>query len=131
MLLKLTALPGDGIGPEVTYEAIRVLRETAQTFGHELSVVEKNVGGAALLASDDPLPKDTLQACRAGNAVLLGAVGGPAFDEYPGHLRPESGLLRLRRELGVFANLRPAVCYSALEGCSPLRAEVVRGTDVL
>ena len=72
-----------------------------------------------------------MQACLASGAVLLGAVGGPSFDNFPSHLRPESGLLRLRRELGVFANLRPALCFAALEDCSPLRAEVVRGTDVL
>ena len=131
MILNITALPGDGVGPEVTEEAIRVLETVAQSFGHELRVTRKNVGGAALLASKDPLPTDTLQACFSSNAVLLGAVGGPSFDEFPRHLRPESGLLRLRRELGVFANLRPAVLFPALEDCSPLRPEVVRGTDML
>jgi len=131
MLWKLTALPGDGVGPEVTEEALRVLEATAQMFGHTLTVTSKDVGGAALLSSGEPFPQDTLRACIASNAVLLGAVGGPAFDGYPGHLRPEAGLLRLRRELGVFANLRPAVCFSGLEDCSPLRTEVVRGTDVL
>ena len=131
MLWKLTALPGDGVGPEVTEEAIRVLDATAQAFGHTLNVTRKNVGGAALLSSQNPLPADTLQACISSNAVLLGAVGGPAFDGYPSHLRPEAGLLNLRRELGVFANLRPAVCFSSLEDCSPLRTNVVRGTDVL
>src|SRR2546426_7984259 len=131
MLLKLTILPGDGIGPEVTDEAIRVLEEVAQAFRHQLSIVQKPIGGAALLASKDPLPDDSLQACLSSAAVLLGAVGGPSFDSFPAHLRPESGLLRLRRELGVFANLRPAVCFAALEDCSPLRPEVVRGTDVM
>jgi isocitrate/isopropylmalate dehydrogenase len=131
MLLNLTALPGDGVGPEVTDEAVRVLETIAEVFGHQLSVTRKPVGGAALLSSKDPLPADTLQSCLASGAVLLGAVGGPSFDNFPSHLRPESGLLRLRRELGVFANLRPALCFAALEDCSPLRAEVVRGTDVL
>jgi len=131
MILKLTVLPGDGIGPEVTGEAVRVLESTAQAFGHSLSVTRKDIGGAALLSSQDPLPQDTLQACLSSGAVLLGAVGGPSFDGFPSHLRPESGLLRLRRELGVFANLRPALCYPALEDYSPLRPEVVRGTDVL
>ena len=131
MLLNLTALPGDGVGPEVTDEAVRVLETIAEVFGHQLSVTRKPVGGAALLSSKDPLPADTLQSCLASGAVLLGAVGGPSFDSFPSHLRPESGLLRLRRELGVFANLRPAFCFSALEDCSPLRAEVVRGTDVM
>jgi 3-isopropylmalate dehydrogenase len=131
MLLKLTILPGDGIGPEVTDEAARVLGSIAEAFGHQLSITRKDIGGAALLSSKDPLPTDTLQACLSSGAVLLGAVGGPSFDSFPGHLRPESGLLRLRRELGVFANLRPAVCFAALEDCSPLRPEVVRGTDVM
>jgi len=131
MLLKIAILPGDGIGPEVTDEAVRVLEAVAAEFGHELSLQKKDVGGAALASSSDPLPPDTLQACLASNAVLLGAVGGPAFDNVAKELRPERGLLRLRKELGAFANLRPAICFSALEDCSPLRSEVVRGTDVL
>jgi 3-isopropylmalate dehydrogenase len=131
MLLNITVLPGDGIGPEVTEEAIRVLEAIAESFDHTLNLTRKDIGGAAILSSNDPLPPDTLQACLASSAVLLGAVGGPAFDKNPAHLRPESGLLRLRRELSAFANLRPAVCYPALEDCSPLRPEVVRGTDIL
>src|SRR6185369_7852345 len=131
MLLNLTALPGDGVGPEVTDEAVRVLETIAQVFSHQLSITRKAVGGAALLSSKDPLPADTLQACLASGAVLLGAVGGPSFDSFPSHLRPESGLLRLRRELGVFANLRPAVCFAGLEHSSPLRADLVRGADVM
>src|SRR5256884_912445 len=131
MLLKITILPGDGIGPEVTDEAARVLNNVARRFNHELSLDRKEVGGAALLRSNHPLPDDTIHSCLASGAVLLGAVGGPSFDKFPKHLRPESGLLRLRRELGAFANLRPAVCFPALEDCSPLRPEVVRGTDVL
>jgi 3-isopropylmalate dehydrogenase len=131
MLLNIAVLPGDGIGPEVTDEAIRVLEAVAESFHHTLQLTRKDIGGAAILSSNDPLPADTLQACLTSSAVLLGAVGGPAFEKNPPHLRPESGLLRLRRELGAFANLRPAVCYPALEDCSPLRPEVVRGTDIL
>jgi len=131
MLIHITTLPGDGIGPEVTEQAVAVLQATARSFGHELKVVEKNIGGAALLASNDPLPQDAIQSCLASGAVLLGAVGGPAFDGYPASLRPEAGLLRLRKELGVFANLRPAVCIPGLEGLSPLRTEIVRGTEVM
>jgi 3-isopropylmalate dehydrogenase len=131
MLLKLTILPGDGIGPEVTDEAVRVLKGVARVFNHELQLTKKDVGGAALLSSNDPLPDDTLKACLSSGAVLLGAVGGPAFDKYPSQLRPERGLLRLRKELGVFANLRPAICFPALEEYSPLRPEIVRGTDIL
>ncbi len=131
MLLKITVVAGDGIGPEVTDEAVRVLESVGEVFGHQLAITRKDIGGAALLSSDDPLPKDTLQACVSSSAVLLGAVGGPAFDKYTGHLRPEAGLLRLRRELGVFANLRPAVCFPGLEDCSPLRPELVRGTNLM
>ena len=131
MLLNLTILPGDGIGPEVTCEALRVLASVAERFGHQLSLSPKNIGGAALRAENDPLPKDTIESSLASRAVLLGAVGSPEFDRYPGHLRPERGLLRLRKELGVFANLRPALCFPALLEGSPLRAEVVRGTDLV
>jgi 3-isopropylmalate dehydrogenase len=131
MQLKIAILAGDGIGPEVTNEAVRVLESVAATFGHELTLNKKDVGGAALTSSGDPLPQETLQTCLASGAVLLGAVGGPAFDNVSKDLRPERGLLRLRKELGAFANLRPAVCFPALEDCSPLRPEVVRGTDIL
>jgi len=131
VLLNLTILPGDGIGPEVTAEAVRVLEAVAGVFGHELHLTTRKVGGAALVACGEPLPADTLQACLASKAVLLGAVGGPAFDGYVSSLRPEAGLLRLRRELGVYANLRPARFFPSLEACSPLRPEVVKGTDVL
>lgn len=131
MLLNIVVLPGDGIGPEVIAQAVLILREVSEHHGHTLRVTEKDVGGVGLTNANDPLPPDTLQACLESDAVLLGAVGGPAFDSAPRHLRPESGLLRLRSELGVFANLRPAVCYPGLEGCSPLREQAVRGTDLL
>src|SRR5215831_21033385 len=131
MRIKITTLPGDGIGPEVTAQAVRVLQAVAEIFDHQVEVTEKKIGGAALLASHEPLPKDTVEASLGTGAVLLGAVGGPAFDSYPPGLRPESGLLRLRKELGVFANLRPAICLPELEANSPLRPELVRGTDVM
>jgi len=131
MIIKITTLPGDGIGPEVTQQAVHVLQAIADGFGHRLKVTQKNIGGAALVASNDPLPPDTIQSCLTSGAVLLGAVGGPAFDSYPAKLRPEAGLLRLRSELGVFANLRPAICLQGLESLSPLRPEIVRGTDVV
>jgi 3-isopropylmalate dehydrogenase len=131
MLLKLTVVAGDGIGPEVTEQALLALQAVADGFDHQLQVQHKPIGGAALTAANDPLPPDTLQACMESSAVLLGAVGSPAFDHNPPHLRPESGLLRLRRELGAYANLRPAVFFPALEDCSPLRAEIVRGTDIM
>jgi 3-isopropylmalate dehydrogenase len=131
MILNLTILPGDGIGPEVTEQAVLVLRAVAGGFGHRLELQYKLIGAAALTAVNDPLPADTIQACLSSSAVLMGAVGSPGFDHYPNHLRPEAGLLRLRRELGAFANLRPAVLFPALEDCSPLRAGIVRGTDIL
>ena len=131
MQIKITTLPGDGIGPEVTREAVKVLRAAAEVFGHQLEITEKLVGGAALVAANNPLPPDTIAACLSAGAVLLGAVGGPAFDKYRADLRPEAGLLRLRKELGVFANLRPAICLPGLEDLSPLRPEIIRGTDVM
>jgi|SRR5271165_116291 len=131
MQLRVTSLPGDGIGPEVTLQAVRVLETVADGFGHDLELDEKHIGGAALTAGGDPLPLETIDACLNSDAVLLGAVGGPAFDHYPRDVRPEAGLLRLRQELGAFANLRPAVFYPTLSACSPLREEVVQGTDIL
>jgi 3-isopropylmalate dehydrogenase len=131
MLLNLTILPGDGIGPEVTEQAVAVLQAVSNAFGHQLRLEHKPIGGAALTAANDPLPADTIQACLSSSAVLLGAVGNPAYDHNPNHLRPEAGLLRLRRELGAYANLRPAICFPALEDCSPLRADLVRGTDIM
>jgi 3-isopropylmalate dehydrogenase len=131
MELRVTCLPGDGIGPEVTSQAICVLEEVADGFGHDLELDEKEIGGAALEKFGDPLPEATIQACLNSQAVLLGAVGSPAFDHNPRELRPEAGLLRLRQELGAFANLRPAVVYPALAGCSPLREEITKGTDIL
>jgi 3-isopropylmalate dehydrogenase len=131
MLLNLTILPGDGIGPEVTEQAVLVLQSVADAFGHQTQLRRMHIGGAALAAVNDPLPPDTIEACLSSSAVLLGAVGTPAYDHNPNHLRPEAGLLRLRRELGAFANLRPAVCFPGLEDPSPLRPELVRGTDMM
>src|ERR1700733_3422079 len=131
MILKLTIHPGDGIGPEVTEQAVLVFQAVANGFRHRLELQHKLIGAAALTGVNDPLPPDTIQACLSSSAVLMGAVGSPGFDHYPNHLRPEAGLLRLRRELGAYANLRPAVLFPALEDCSPLRAEMVRGTDIM
>jgi 3-isopropylmalate dehydrogenase len=131
MKLNLTLLPGDGIGPEVTAEAVTVLRSVAEIYNHEFIFQEKPMGGAALRASGAPLPPETLEACLASDAVFLGAVGAPEFDANPPELRPESGLLELRQALGAFANLRPAFCYESLADCSPLRPEIVAGADLL
>ena len=131
MQLRVTSLPGDGIGPEVVAQAIRVLEQISEQFGHQLELDEEEVGGTALTKFGNPLPQSTIDGCLGSQAVVLGAVGGPAFDHYPRELRPEAGLLRLRQALGAYANLRPAVFYPALRACSPLREEVVAGTDIL
>jgi 3-isopropylmalate dehydrogenase len=128
---RIAVLPGDGIGPEVTAEAVRVLRAVASAGGHDLVFVEAVVGGAALDVCGDPLPPGTLALCLDADAVLLGAVGGPRWDGVEPARRPERGLLRLRRELGVYANLRPVAAHPALVGRTPLRAEVARGTDLV
>jgi 3-isopropylmalate dehydrogenase len=131
MRLNITVLPGDGIGPEVTGQAVRVLRSLAELCGYDFQFRTELIGGAAIREAKSPFPQKTRDACLAADAVLLGAVGSPEFDTLPPGQRPESGLLSLRRALGVYANLRPAVCHAAIAECSPLRPEVVRGTDVL
>lgn len=131
MKLKITVLPGDGIGPEVTREAVRVLHTVGAIHGHRFQFVEKDIGGVAIRQSGAALPKPTLDACLASDAVLLGAVGSPEFDSMPPNARPESGLLSLRRALGGFANLRPAISYDAISETSPLRREVAMGADIL
>jgi 3-isopropylmalate dehydrogenase len=131
MKLKITVLPGDGVGPEVTREAVRVLRTVAEVYGHDFSFDVQLVGGAAIARTGSPLPDETLDACLAGDAVLLGAVGAPEFDGLAGGVRPEAGLLKLRRACGAFANLRPVVCHDATADSSPLKPEVIAGADVL
>jgi 3-isopropylmalate dehydrogenase len=131
MHLRITVLPGDGIGPEVTSEAVRVLRATAAIHGHNFNFEEKAFGGAAIRQTGSPLPRETLNACLASDAVILGAVGSPEFDSLSSSDRPEGGLLLLRRALGGYANLRPAFSYPAIAGSSPLKAEVIQGADVL
>ncbi len=127
----LALLPGDGIGPEVTRQATRVLDAAADAFGFGLTTSEHAAGGAGIEADGDPLPRATLDACLDADAVFLGAVGGPAWDDVAPDLRPERGLLRLRARLGAFANLRPVVVSDALARRSPLRPERVAGTDLL
>ena len=129
--LTIALLPGDGVGPEVTAETARVLRAAAEVFGFELATSEHPVGGAGLDAAGDPLPSGTLDACLAADAVFLGAVGGPKWDDVDASSRPERGLLRLRARLGAFANLRPVSVASSMASRSPLREEVVSGTDLL
>ncbi len=131
MRADLLLLPGDGVGPGVTAEAAGVLAEVAALYGHRLSVGEALVGGAAIDATGDPLPAETLAACRRADAVLLGAVGGPRWSDPDAAVRPEEGLLRLRQELGLFANLRPVRVFPALRSQTPLRPELLGGVDLL
>jgi 3-isopropylmalate dehydrogenase len=128
---KVVVLPGDGIGPEVTSAGVAVLERTTRASGVALSFETWPIGGAALRAGLPPLPADTLRAARAADAVLLGAIGDPTFDGLPAPERPEAALLTLRRELGVYANLRPARVWPGLEGSGPLRAGVLAGTDLI
>jgi len=127
----IVLLPGDGIGPEVVGEARRVLERVAELVGHQLTFREHLVGGCAMDATGSPLPEATLRACREADAILLGAVGGPKWDDPGAQVRPEQGLLGLRRELELFANLRPVRPFPALLDGSPLRPEKLRGVDIL
>src|SRR5260370_42174606 len=120
MQLGIAVLPGDGVGPEVTEQAVHVLREVANIHGHNFHFAEHPVGGAAIKLSGMPLPHTTLDACLAADAVLLGAIGLPEFDHFSADQRPEAGLLLLRKALGGFANLRPITSHRALAGRSPL-----------
>lgn len=128
---RIALLPGDGIGPEVIREAVRVMEAVASTRAFALDFEEALVGGAALDATGDPLPAATRQVVQAADAVFLGAVGGPQWDDATGDRRPESGLLQLRKMLGAFANLRPVAVPGSLADASPLRREIVAGTDLL
>src|SRR5258708_1240451 len=124
-------LPGEGIGPEVVAEGRRALERVAAVYGHELQFSEKLIGGAAIDATGEPLPKDTLAACEGADAVLLGAVGGPKWDDPRAKVRPEQGLLAIRRALGLFANLRPVRVHPRLAAASPIKADRVEGADIL
>ena len=127
----IVVLPGDGIGPDVVREGRRVLDRCAQKHGFVLRYIEDVAGGAAIDQYNDPMPDSVVAKCKAAHAILLGAVGGPKWDHHTGRMRPESGLLKIRKELGVFANLRPVAVPESLAGASPLRPEAVRGTDML
>jgi 3-isopropylmalate dehydrogenase len=131
MQLRIVVLPGDGVGPEVTEQAVRVLREVAKIHHHNFHFEEHTVGGAAIKQMRTPLPRATLDACLAADAVLLGAIGSPEFDHLSPAEKPEAGLLLLRKSLGGFANLRPIISYPALATASPLRREIIDGTDLL
>lgn len=128
---KILLLPGDGIGPEVIREARKVMEAAGGRYGLRLQFEEGLIGGAAFDATGSPLPDDVLEAALAADAVLMGAVGGPKWDNLPPQLRPEAGLLRIRKGMQVYANLRPVRVFPALASASALRPEVVSGVDVL
>jgi 3-isopropylmalate dehydrogenase len=131
MNASILLLPGDGIGPEVVASAERVLRAVADRFNHQFTLATGVIGGAALKQGLAPLPEATLDAARRADGILLGAVGDPAFDTAPPSERPEAALLKIRRELGLYANLRPARVWPGLESAGPLKPEILRGTDLL
>ena len=131
MNAKIVVLPGDGIGPEVTAEAVRALNAVAEKVGHAFEFDEHLFGGSAIDRDGTPLTEATLAACGKADAVLLGAVGGPKWDDPKNAVRPEQGLLRLRKELGLYANLRPVKPHPALAEFSPVKAQWLRDVDLL
>ncbi|PKM47496.1 MAG: 3-isopropylmalate dehydrogenase [Firmicutes bacterium HGW-Firmicutes-8] len=131
-MYKIGVLPGDGIGVEIVPEAVKVLKTIGQRYGHSFEFTEGLIGGAAIDAVGVPLPENTLSLCHSSDAILLGAIGGPKWDNIPTHLRPEAGaLLPLRKALGLYANLRPATLYEALIDASTLKREVIEGIDIM
>ncbi len=130
MTKKIAVLPGDGIGPEIVAQAVKVL-DALKADGLDIELEEGTIGGAGYDAAGDPLPEATLKLAREADAILLGAVGGPEYDKLDRPLRPERGLLRIRKELNLFANLRPALLYPELAEASSLKPEVVSGLDIM
>ncbi len=129
---KIVVLPGDGIGPEVTYWARKVLESVAEQFNHEFEFQERLIGHSAIESTGNPLPDETLNACRAADAILLGAVGHPMYDNDPSaKVRPEQGLLKIRKELGLYTNIRPIQIFDELAHASSLKPELIQGVDIL
>ncbi len=131
MSSKIAILAGDGIGPEIVAEALKLLECLRRDFRLEAELEPASIGGAGYDEHGDPLPETTLQLCRAADAILFGAIGGPQYDQLERELRPEKGLLRLRAELGLFSNLRPAILYPQLADASSLKNELVAGLDIM
>lgn len=132
MEFNIALLRGDGIGPEIVDSAVEVLNKTAEKFGHTFNFTPYLIGGAAIDATGKPLPEETVEGCLASDSVLLGAVGGPKWDNLPGDQRPEKALLGIRAALGLFTNLRPAKLYKALKDSCPLRPDIVEnGFDLM
>ena len=130
-MYKIAVLAGDGIGPEVMAEALNVLDTVEKKFDVTFTCTPANVGGAGIDNEGKALPQSTIDICKASDAILFGSVGGPQWDKLPFHKKPEQGLLRLRGDLGLFANLRPALCFDALKDASTLKPEIVAGLDIL
>jgi 3-isopropylmalate dehydrogenase len=131
MKASIVVLGGDGIGPEVTEQGVRVLEAVASRFGHDFKFESHLIGGAAIDATQSALPAQTTSACGTADAVLLGAVGGPKWSDPNARVRPEQGLLALRKALGLFANLRPVALHADLLDASPLKPEILKGTDII
>ncbi len=127
----ITVIPGDGIGPEVIKSAIKVLDNVASNFNHQFVYQYAKLGGVAIDEENTPLPQETIDLSKKSDGVLLGAVGGPKWDTLPGHMRPEKGLLGIRKALNLYANLRPVTAYKALIDASTLKREVVEGVDLM
>ena len=131
MKTKLAILPGDGIGPEVMNEAIKVLDAVADKFQHDFELNFGNIGGSAIDALGTPLPEDTLELCKQSDAVLFGAVGGPKWDDPKAQTRPEDGILEIRKKMKLFANLRPVKIFPALINSSPLKPDLLKDVDLM
>ena len=132
MNYKIAVIPGDGIGPDIMNEALKVLDKIGEKYGHSFECTKVLAGGAAIDATGKSLPQETLDVCKASDAVMLGAVGGPKWDNLPGGERPERALLGLRKELGLYANLRPAIVFDELADASPLKPSIIDGgLDIL
>lgn len=132
MNINLAVIKGDGIGPEIVEASLKVLDQTGEKFGHTFNYTNVLAGGIAIDECGTPLPDETVQICKKSDAVILGAMGGPKWDNLPGNQRPEAGLLGIRKALGLFANLRPAMLFEELRDASPLKPEIIgKGLNVL
>ena len=131
MRFSVAVLPGDGVGPEVTAEAVKALEAAASRFGHDAGLLFGRIGGNAIDEFGTPLPEETIEMCRGADAVLFGAVGGPKWDDPRAKVRPEDGILAIRKSMGLFANLRPVTVYPALVNSSPVKPALLRGVDML